>query len=52
MWPETFQLVYLELVVVLKCLVEVIVGKYLQVVVVLSFGLFQWGQTAVPGVGF
>jgi hypothetical protein len=52
MWPETFQPVYLELVVVLICLVEVIVGKYLQVVVALSFGLFQWGQKAVPGAGF
>jgi hypothetical protein len=30
--------------------VEVIVGKYLQVVGALLFGLYQSGQRAVPGV--
>jgi hypothetical protein len=50
MWPETFQSLYLELQVVGKCLVEVIVGKYLQVVVALLFaGLYLLGQMAVPG---
>jgi hypothetical protein len=52
MWPETFQPLYSELTVVLKCLVEVIVGKYLQVVVALMFGWYRLGRRAVLGVGF
>jgi hypothetical protein len=35
-----------------KCLVEVIAGKYLQVVVMLWFGWYQLGQRAVLGAEF
>jgi hypothetical protein len=49
---ETFQPSRQELLVVLKCLVEVSVGKYLQVVVVLWFGWYRLGRRAVLGADF